>query len=139
MTRYFILSKDASIFWDPSSKLKVVSSDEANPDAHDGQMTERIKIALKHNHIIEVKLSGKKTVKALSKSQEDEVDKNDDEDEGNDVELTDRKLTEMTQEELIKYYTDTFEVSTEDLAKFKKLKQKAMVKFLEEEAEEEES
>ncbi len=138
MTKYFILSEKASIFWDPTSQLKVVSSDKDKPDSFEGPLNARIKVAIQHRHIIEVEApKGKKAVKALDEKAQKDVDANDDEDEGNDIELKDKKLSEMTDEELEKHYTETFEVSEADLAKFKKLKTKAKVKFLEEEEEEE--
>jgi len=126
MSRYFILGPSASVFWDPTSKLKVVSNDEANPDALHGNMTERIKLALKANHIQEVK-----GFKPVDKEESESGDK---------VETKKEKkvpvqndLTKMTKDQLISYYKENYETTEADITNFSAMKPKAMVQFLQDE------
>lgn len=153
MKRYFVLGAKASVFYDPDSQLKVVSSDPKAPDEFDGKMTPRIEEAMRFNHIIEVKPNGggrvapaeagkeapketKKLVKTLSAAQAKEVeDEQEGEDENEDNQDTGEKvdITKMDKDQLLAYYKENYDVSPADEEAFKKLKLKGMIKFLQEE------
>ena len=127
MAKYFILGPSASVFWDPTSRLKVVSTDPENPDCLVGNVNKRIEAALKQNHIQEVK-----GFKPKPKADEEETE---------EVVVQPKKaekkkesnLSKMTKDQLISYYKENYEVTEDDVKNFSAMKPKAMVEFLEDE------
>lgn len=159
--RYFILGAEASIFWDPTSQLKVLSRDAKSPDVHEGTVNSRIALAIKAGHIIEVDepepageevkssskpaATSKPSKPSTSKSKKlgitEDEDEEDDEDEDEDNEDDEKGLDDLTKEELLaktdvellKLYKKEFEVTTKDEKAFKAKSHEEKVAFLKEE------
>lgn len=131
MARYFILGPNASVFWDPTSKLKVVSSDENAPDALHGNMTDRIKLALKANHIQEIKSFKPKKEEETGEAASTEATIETKKETKKAPKQSD--LTKMTKDQLVAYYKENYETTDEDIKNFSAMKPKQMVQFLQDE------
>lgn len=143
MGRYFVLHTPKqkkgqpadlgpSIFYDPSSKLKILSRDSANPDpvgGFDGKETKKLLSALKNNHIKEVtgfdeskrpsaKVETPAPVEPAKTPSKDESPK------------TAEDFDKMTDEELLKYYKEEFETTKEERASFKAMSKEKKIEFL---------
>jgi predicted house-cleaning noncanonical NTP pyrophosphatase (MazG superfamily) len=116
--RFFILGDNASIFFDPKSRLKVVTN---KPVPFEGKDTVRIETALKHGHIKELKADEMK--KYLEQLDEDAQDTSND--------SSEKTLEDMTKAELVGYFTDNFEYTDEQLDEFKAKKKAEMIEFIE--------
>lgn len=122
-TRYFVLGKEASIFWDPTLKLKVVSRDQTNPTrAEISKFSKRLDQALKNGHVIELKAPVPVPSTVQVEEEKNRVSKP-------------KSITEMTDKELINHYKDNYQVSPKDLKAFKAMALEEKVKFLQEEDE----
>lgn len=110
-SRYFVLGKGCSSFYDPSTQLKVVGKGSTE---YKGKISKRIEIALKHRHIEEVEnaVTEEEVAKAAADAEEP------------------TPLEDMTKKELINHYKDNFEVSKDDLAAFSKMNKEEMLEFL---------
>lgn len=122
---YFVLGKEASIFWDPKAQLKVMSKDQSAPDVWEGEMmTKQMELAVQHGHIIKLDAPAPKADK-VADDDDDEKDKP-----LFEGEATEEKLMALDDAQLEKYYQENFEVSKKDLKKFQELDKAARVKFL---------
>ena len=112
-TRYFILGKGCSIFFDPSSRLKVVSSKSSEPsEFKGGKNTKRMEIALKHSHIVELDGPGE-------------------EEEADDEPTTEEVVNALSKKaDSLEYYKENFDVTEEDEAKFEAMTLKEQKAFL---------
>ena len=140
-TAYYGLgSKGASIFFDPQSRLKVIS--ETVPVAYFGPKTARVKIAIQAGHI--KAWDEDKAEKAIAdhkkemKAAGQDVDK--------PAKEGQKKVPELSEEEQAKadivalkskeaaeaYYVENFTVAEGDLDSFRALKLKEMKEFLSE-------
>lgn len=133
MPKYYVLGGTASIFWDPVSKLKVVTTDESNPAELNGNVTDRIKQAVKAGHIVEVKGFKPKKEKEEIVERETEVETKKSSKPAPPVTPAKTDLTKMTKDELIAYYKNNYETTDEDIKNFSAMKPKAMVEFLQDE------
>ena len=120
---YYVLGEGASAFYDPQSKLKVISKEYTATLV--GPLTKRVKLALKNSHINEVDEEnvdpGAKAVAAPVAQVETSP-----------VEALRSKA------DAVEYYQENFEVEAEDLEKFEGMKLKEMKEFLASAEEEEE-
>lgn len=158
--KYYILGKQASVFWDPSTKFKVVSHDQDEPHEFDGKISKTMAKAIQAGHIIEVNapqkaeavkktvaakvtpkpnttapLDGKTDGKIGLEDEEDEDDEEelDDESEGredNDEEAEEVAFVDMTDDQLVTYYETNYQVSKKDLTAFKKKTKEEKIAFL---------
>jgi len=130
--RYFVLGKKASIFYDPSTRLKVTSSDKSKPAELEMLVSKRVKLALDKGHIIEIEGPQKGDTK-------------DDEKEGNVKEITAEALKSASNEDLekahtkkefLEFYKENYEVNEDDEKAFMKKTKEDMIVFLKEGEEE---
>lgn len=132
--RYFILGKNASVFWDPKSRLKVTSSDPANPTPFEGALSNRVKLALHANHIVQVdEPEPKAEVVATKKAPEPPPA-----DKKKIAEYSKEEMANLSDAELLALYKDEFEVTAKDEKAFSKKSREERIAFLTEEEEEEE-
>lgn len=108
--RYFVLGKEASIFYDSAIGMMVRSKDKDAPDTFEGSLSKKADTALKHGHIVEVDAPN------ASGSGSGKVN-----------------LKKMKDEELMAFYKENFQVTEEDEKTFKALSKAEKIKFLEEE------
>jgi len=106
--RYFILGKEASIFFDPVVNFKVTTKDETAPEGYEGVPTKKMDVAVKHGHLVEVD-GPEETGKAGTVN-----------------------LKKLNDAALVAYYKENFDVSDEDEKTFKALSKAEKIKFLEE-------
>lgn len=123
--RYFVLGKEASIFYDPKTELKVLSHDQKNPDVYEkGITTGMMQLALGAGHIVELDAPVAEAKKVSEKGA-------DEEELNAEQTALKAKLDPMTDEELQNYYTENYsEVTDKDLKKFNKLTREARITFL---------
>ena len=105
-----------SIFYDAGSGLIVTSKDANAPVAYEGPMTKKIEQALKNSHIVEVKAPKGAKVQAAA-----------------DASTTVPDFTAMTDEELLTYYKENWDVTAKDEKAFVKMTTEEKVAFLSEE------
>ena len=117
MPKYYILGKDASVFWDPTTRTKIVSSDKSNPTEVTKPVSKRMALAIKHGHIVEVPapVAGETVQPVEDKKASKSKNK---------------KPKDMDDEELKAYYLENYEVSDEEMAEFEAMDHKAKVKYL---------
>jgi len=117
MPKYFILGPQSSVFWDPTTRTKIVSSDKDNP-TEVKKMSKRMELAIAQKHIVEVPSPlAKESVPADGKKNKG---------------TNKKKLKDMTDAELAAYYEENFVVGEGDMEIFKAMDTKAKLKFLSE-------
>lgn len=118
---YFILGKDASIFFDPKTECKVLSKDQSKPDEYTGVISPMMNLAIGAGHIVKLDAPVPKGKKAEEEEEDEEKPK------------TKEELLAMTDEALEAFYKENFQTSKKDLEKFGKLSHEEKVDFLIEE------
>lgn len=125
--RFFVLGEKASIFWDPSAKnterkdgaIKVTAGKAA---PYVGPVSKRMKLAIQHGHIEEVKEAEAEEVNKEESDIDDTPDNN-----GPDFD-------KMNKDQLTAYYKANYEdVSEEDIEEFSNKKKAEMIEYLSEE------
>lgn len=131
--KYFILNTKGSkndtgpsIFYDAASGLKVVTNDPEKAVAYEGVITKKIASALKNGHITEVDApkGAVKTKGAAGKGKAAADTKPD--------ATKPKELSEMTDEELVEFYKENYDVSDKDLEVFSKMSTEEKAAFLKE-------
>ena len=111
-SKFVKLGKGASIFYCPVSKVKVLPTAPAEVKKDSKKTT----VAINHGHLVEI--TKEEFDKILNGTSEPEP-------------LDTKPLSKMNNDELLKFYEDTYEVEEEDLEAFKVMKKAERVKFLE--------
>ena len=138
---YLKLGKDASVFYDARTQVKIVNKQAIE---YTGPKTKRLALALKNGAIEEIKEAeylelkaefdrinapkGKAAVKEAAPAPAPAAPQDEDLNEG------DTNLHKMSDDQLLQYYKENFEVGPDEEAAFLKLKsKKAKIAFLTEE------
>lgn len=116
-SKFVKLGKGASIFYCPVTKVKALPGNPVEVK----KRSKKIDVAISNGHLTEI--TKEEFEKILSGEATDKGNDN-----SND---TQKPIQKMNNEELIKFYEDTYEVSEEDIEAFKALKKAEKVKFLE--------
>lgn len=122
MKLYLKLSSESSLFYCPQTKVKLVKGVVIEHDS--SNMSKKLLVAIKNGHVNKV---DENEFLSYQESLE-QGDKDSNPGPGNIV----KPLNRMNKEELVKYYTDNYELSNEDIKSFQEKTKAEMLDFLEE-------
>ena len=118
--RYFKLGQTAVSFYCPVTKLKIATG---NAGSFEGEASTKVKNALRHGHIIEIKEDEAKEMGTISAAPAKPAESNDES----------KSFEDMTKAELTEFYKSNYEdLTEEDISSFEDMKKAEMVEFLSE-------